>query len=149
MIVVRGCAFPQDRYYHAGYNVWVQRSGEHVVTLGATSYGVALAIEFFAFTPKATGSKIEAGRAVGVLELSKTVVSVRSPVAGTLVEVNDAAVAKPSIIGHDPYGAGWLVRLRLTSATDLGAQTQLRQGEDIIAAFESEMTLENFEGPRA
>jgi glycine cleavage system H protein len=145
MIVVRGCAFPQDRYYHADYNVWLQPSGAHEVTLGATAYGVALAIEFFAFTPKAVGSSIEAGRAVGVLELSKTVVSVRSPVAGTLVQVNTAAVAKPSLIAADPYGAGWLVRL--AAPADLAANAQLLQGVAMIAAFEAEMTLENFTGP--
>lgn len=144
MIMLRGCAFPQDRYYRADYNVWVQRIAADVVTLGATSYGAALAIEFFAFTPKALGSNIEAGRAVGVLELSKTVVSVRSPVAGTLLEVNDAAVAKPSLIGADPYGAGWLVRL--ATAADLAADPRLLQGAAMIAAFEAEMTLENFEG---
>ena len=71
MIVVRGCEFPEDRHYHADYNVWVQRGAKGVVTLGATAYGVALAIEFFAFTPKAVGTRLDAGRAVGLLELSK------------------------------------------------------------------------------
>lgn len=147
MIVVRGCAFPQDRYYHADYNVWVQRTAVDVVTLGATSFGVALAIEFFAFTPKAIGMAIEAGRAVGLLELSKTVVSVRSPVAGTLLEVNAAAVAKPSLVGSDPYGAGWLARL--ATDIDLNAQTDLVQGEALVAAFEQAMALENFSGPHS
>lgn len=146
MIAVRGCAFPQDRYYHADFNVWVQRNGAGLVTLGATSYGAALAIEFFAFTPKAVGMAIEAGRAVGLLELSKTVVSVRSPVAGTITEINAQAVAKPAIIGADPYGAGWLVRL--ATDADLNAHADLLQGEALIPAFEQAMALENFEGVR-
>jgi glycine cleavage system H protein len=146
MIVVRGCVFPDDRYYHADYNVWVQQATHDSVTLGATAYGVALAIEFFAFTPKALGTKLEAGRAVGLLELSKTVVSVRSPVAGTLVEVNTAAVAKPALIGADPYGAGWLVRLATTAS--LADEPRLLMGEALIVPFEAEMALENFEGPR-
>ncbi len=143
MIVVRGCTFPQDRYYHADYNVWVQRSAKDVVTLGATSYGAALAIEFFAFMPKAVGTLIEPGRAVGLLELSKTIVSVRSPVAGRMVEVNAAAVAKPAIISDDPYGAGWLVRL--TTVADLEA-AGLLSGAALAPAFEAEMVLENFAG---
>lgn len=147
MIVVRGCAFPQDRYYHADYNVWVQRSAADVLTLGATSFGVALAIEFFAFTPKAIGTAIEAGRAVGLLELSKTVVSVRSPVAGQLLEVNTAAVARPALIGQDPYGTGWLARL--ATRVDLATATNLVHGEGIIAAFEQAMALENFTGPHS
>ncbi len=145
MIIVRGCEFPEDRHYHADYNVWVQRSGQGSVTLGATSYGAALAVEFFAFMPKAVGTKIEAGKAVGLLELSKTVVSVRSPVAGSIVEFNAAAVAKPSIISDDPYGAGWLVKLATNA--ELDADASLMSGAALIPAFEAEMALENFTGP--
>ena len=145
MIVVRGCGFPQDRHYHADYNVWVQRSGQGTVTLGATAYGAALAVEFFAFMPKAVGTSIEAGKAVGLLELSKTVVSVRSPVNGRIVEVNGAAVAKPSIISDDPYGAGWLVRL--SSRVELETGDGLLSGAAVAPAFEQEMMLENFAGP--
>ncbi len=146
MIVVRGCEFPEDRHYHADYNVWVQRAANGEVTLGATSYGVALAIEFFAFTPKTIGTSLEAGRAVGLLELSKTVVSVRTPVAGSIVEINAAAVTKPSLISADPYGTGWLVRLE--SAVNFDLECRLLKGPAIVPAFEAEMTLENFEGPR-
>ena len=142
VILVRGCEFPEDRYYHADYNVWVQRGENNIVTLGATSYGAALAIEFFAFTPKPVGTKIDAGRAVGLLELSKTVVSVRTPVAGTLFEVNAAAVAKPALISADPYGAGWLVRL----FTAENVEVHLLSGAAVAPAFEAEMNLENFEG---
>jgi glycine cleavage system H protein len=144
MIVVRGCEFPQDRYYHAEYNVWVQRTDARVVTLGATSYGAALAIEFFAFMPKPLNMELEAGRAVALLELSKTVVSVRTPVAGTVVAINEQAKARPALIGADPYGAGWLVRL--ASDADLTALGDLVQGDALARAFEAEMALENFEG---
>jgi glycine cleavage system H protein len=145
MIVVRGCAFPQDRYYHVDYNVWVQRTAADIVTLGATSFGAALAIEFFAFTPKALGTAIEAGRAVGLLELSKTVVSVRSPVAGSLSEINTTVMAKPSIISADPYGAGWLVRL--TTNAMIESDAQLVRGDALASAFEQAMALEDFNGP--
>jgi glycine cleavage system H protein len=145
MITVRGCNFPLDRYYHADYNVWLQPGADGVVTLGATSYGVALAIEFFAFTPKAPGARIDVGRAVGLLELSKTVVSVRTPVAGSVIEVNTAAVAKPSIISADPYGAGWLVRL--AARWDDTVQSRLLSEDTLVPAFEAEMALENFQGP--
>jgi glycine cleavage system H protein len=145
MIVVRGCEFPEDRHYHADYNVWVQRSDQNIVTLGATSYGAALAVEFFAFVPKAVGTKIEVGKAAGLLELSKTVVSVRSPVAGSIVEVNTAAVAQPSLISADPYGAGWLVRL--ATDADLDGDKRLLLGAALAPAFEAEMALEGFDGP--
>ena len=145
MIVVRGCEFPDDRYYHADYNVWVQRGENGIVTLGATEYGAALAIEFFAFTPKPVGTPLDAGRAVGLLELSKTVVSVRTPVAGAIVEINAAVVEKPSLISSDPYGAGWLARL----STDERFEDSLLSGAAVASAFEAEMNLENFAGRQA
>ena len=138
---VRGCVFPGDRAYHVDYNVWLQPHAPGVVTLGATAYGVALAIEFFAFLPKPVSMTIEAGRAVGLLELSKTMVSVRSPVAGTIVEVNAQAAARPALITEDPYGAGWLVRI----ATDAGLHGLL-SGDAVYSAFETAMAIENFEG---
>ncbi len=147
MIKIRGCSFPLDRYYHADYNVWVQPGANGVVTLGATSYGAALAVEFFAFTPKAIGTKVDVGRAVGVLELSKTVVSVRAPVAGVVLEVNTAAVAKPEIIGADPYGTGWLVQL--TAPWNETIANCLLSEATLAPAFEAEMALDNFQGPLA
>jgi glycine cleavage system H protein len=144
MIIVRGCEFPEDRRYHADYNVWLQRAEAGAVTLGATSFGAALAVEFFAFTPKAVGTVVEAGKAVGLLELAKTVVSVRSPIAGRIVEVNAAAVVRPSMISDDPYGAGWLVRLATNA--ELDKDVRLLSGLALAPAFEAEMALEGFEG---
>lgn len=145
VIVVRGCEFPDDRWYHADFNVWLQRCEHGGVKLGATSFGAALAVEFFAFMPKSQGTKIDAGRAVGLLELSKTVVSVRSPCNGTLLEANPTAVNNPSVISRDPYGAGWLVRLMPEEGlSNLG--DGLLSGNAIAPAFESAMELENYQG---
>lgn len=139
---VRGCAFPEDRDYHVEYNVWLKPHAQGVVTLGATAYGAALAVTFFAFMPKPVGTLVDVGRAAGLLELSKSMVSVRTPVTGKIVEVNLVAVARPSLIVEDPYGAGWLMRL----ATQEAAQGMV-SGEAVYTAFEAAMALDNFEGP--
>src|SRR5262245_52311779 len=143
-MMVRGCDFPEDRCYHPDYNVWARREPGGEVLIGATSFGVALAVDFIAFMPKPPGTTVDAGRAVGLLELAKTIVSVRTPVKGTIIGANEAAVADPAIIRDDPYGAGWLIRLK---ADDWGAaQGSLVSGAAIVAAFEEAMNLENFEG---
>lgn len=146
VIRVRGCGFPGDRHYHAGYNVWLREEAPGIVTIGATSFGVAIAVEFFAFLPKAPGTRIEADKACALLEIMKTIVPVRTPLAGVIHAVNEAAVADPGLISADPYGAGWLVRL----ATDdwEKASAQLITGTAIEAAFEEAMRLENFDGVR-
>jgi glycine cleavage system H lipoate-binding protein len=145
MIVVRGCEFPEDRHYHAGHNVWLKEEGG-IVTLGATSFGAALAREFMGFVPKPAGTVVEADRSVGVVELWKTMVSVRTPVAGTILEWNAAATKDPALIHRDPYGEGWLVRLQ---AVDWDrASTALLRGVALVPAFEAAMDLERFTGPQ-
>lgn len=143
---VRGCDFPEDRYYHAEHNVWVKLHAPGVAVLGATSFGVALAVEFVAYIPKAAGTQVAAGRAVGLLELAKTIVSVRTPVKGSILAHNEAAVRDPSIITDDPYHAGWLVRLKVDEWN--AAVQPLVTGAAIGPAFEEAMQLENFEGAR-
>ena len=141
-MIIRGCDFPEDRCYHPEHNVWLKSEAPDVVLLGATSFGVALAVEFVAYIPKPVGTEVEAGRAVGLLELVKTIVSVRTPVKGTILEHNAAAVADPGIISADPYGAGWLVRLKVDGPAVLES---LVSGDAIGPAFEEAMRLENFE----
>jgi len=143
-MIVRGCDFPEDRCYHAEHNVWLKEEASGVVLLGATAFGVALAFDFIAFLPKPAGTVVEAGRAAGLLELAKTIVSVRTPVAGTILGSNEAAVADPAVIRDDPYGAGWLVRLRADAWN--AAAAQLVSGEAIGPAFEEAMDLEGFQG---
>jgi glycine cleavage system H protein len=145
MIRVRGCDFPDDRHYHAQLNVWLQRGAGGIVTLGATSFGVALAREFMGFIPKPAGTRVDADRAVGVVELWKTMVSVRTPVAGTIVAGNEAAMKDPTLIHRDPYGAGWLVKLEVPDWEE--AAQGLLNGPGIVPAFEAAMDLERFEGP--
>lgn len=60
------------------------------------------------------GSEIAAGAVVGEVESTKSVSELFSPVSGTVVEVNQAAVDEPSVVNSDPYGAGWLFRVDVT-----------------------------------
>lgn len=64
----------------------------------------------------AVGTQIEAGTVIGEVESTKSVSELFSPVSGTVVEVNDAAVDGPEIVNSDPYGAGWLVKVEVTAA---------------------------------
>jgi glycine cleavage system H protein len=142
MIIVRGCRFPTDRYYDAQCNVWLKADADGIVTLGATAFGVALAGEFIAFVPKPPGMRIDAGRAVGLLEIAKSLTSVRTPVPALVVASNAAAVTDPMLINRDPYGEGWLMRLRIDDWP--AAAQSLLSGSAIAPAFEAAMALEKF-----
>ena len=71
-----------------------------------------LARTIVAVTPKATGKAVQKGRNIATVESGKWVGPVSAPVSGEIVAVNDALVASPSLINSDPYGDGWVARLR-------------------------------------
>jgi glycine cleavage system H protein len=147
VIEVRGCVFPETLHYHVEHNVWARRGDDRLVTIGATSYGCALAGEILAFVPKRPGTRIERDRGLGVVELFKVVHAVHSPLSGRVAAVNEAAAADPALIGRDPYGAGWLVRLEPADwERESGA---LVTGAAIAAAFERQMDLDLFDGAPA
>lgn len=100
---------PADRLYDTRHDMWVRREGGEVV-IGATSFGIHLAGEVIAFTPKPTGAEVAAGRGLGTVESAKTVLAVHSPVAFRLDTPNEDAEERPDLINRDPYGAGWMAR---------------------------------------
>ncbi len=65
-----------------------------------------------AVTPKAPGKTVQKGRNIATVESGKWVGPVPAPVSGEIVAVNDALAATPSLVNSDPYGAGWVARLR-------------------------------------
>jgi len=142
MLTVRGCPFPVDRYYDAKCNVWLKPDAGGNVLLGATAFGVALAGEFIEFVPKAPGTRVDAGRAVGLLEIAKSLISVRTPVAAIVVAGNAAAVKDPMLINRQPYDAGWLLQLQIEDWASVASG--LLFGPALVPAFEAVMALENF-----
>jgi glycine cleavage system H protein len=142
MATVRGLSFPDELYYYVSHNVWLRREPDGIVTVGVTELAGKLAGDFLAFVPKRVGSNIEQGRALGVLEISKVITSVRSPLSGQIVATNEDAEAKPWLINSSPYGAGWLVKLKPRDWVDESAV--LITGEAIAASFEKAMELEGY-----
>jgi len=144
VIELHGCAFPETLRYHVEHNVWVRRDDDALVTIGATSYGCALAGEIVSFVPKRPGTHVERDRGLGVVELFKVVHAVHSPLSGRIASVNEAAQADPLLITRDPYGKGWLIRLE-PSDWDREASL-LVTGDAITEAFRRQMYLDGFEG---
>lgn len=65
------------------------------------------------------GSEVTAGAVIGEVESTKSVSELFSPVSGTVVEVNQAAVDEPGVVNADPYGEGWLFRVDVSAAGPL------------------------------
>jgi glycine cleavage system H protein len=103
-------AFPDDVRYTAEHE-WA-RLERGIVTIGVTSYATdQLGDVVFVEMPE-LGAKLEAMKAFGVIEAVKTVSDLFAPVAGEVIERNDALTDNPALVNQDPFGAGWIVRVR-------------------------------------
>lgn len=115
MTEVNGCRLPDDLYYLMERHVWVRVEEGGPVTVGINDVAQHLAGAILACTPKRAGRTVPRGQSVATIESSKWVGPVPAPVGGAIVEVNDAVRATPRLLNEDPYGAGWIVRLKPTA----------------------------------
>jgi glycine cleavage system H protein len=111
MTLVNNCNLPEDLYYVVDKHVWARPDGE-LLTVGMTDVAQNMAKAIVAVTSKAAGVTVKKGRNIATVESGKWVGAVPAPVSGEIVAVNDALAASPGLINSDPYGAGWVVRLR-------------------------------------
>ena len=138
-MLIAGCEFPESLWYHVEHQVWARLQGDGSAVLGISSLGIKLAGEIYMCRPKSVGSVVEQGRSIAVVELAKSIVSVKSPVRGLVVEVNARLEAAPELIHLDPYGAGWLARVALADwAADSAA---LVHGEAVAPAMQQHALL--------
>jgi len=127
-----GCVVPGDLLYDVGLNVWV-RLEEDVAVLGMTDIAQTMGGRMVQVSWKRTGRSYPRGRSVAVIESAKWVGPFPTPLTGELLEVNEQAFAADiAVANRDPYGAGWMARLR---AADLGAEKH--HLVDAATAFEA------------
>ena len=102
--------FPEDVRYTREHEWAKEQSG--VVTVGITGYATEqLGDVVFVELPE-VGRQLEAGKPFGVVEAVKTVSDLYAPLAGEVVEVNAALGDDPAAVNREPYGAGWMLRIR-------------------------------------
>jgi len=103
-------SFPEDVRYTREHE-WIRESAG-VLTVGITSYATdQLGDVVFVELPE-VGQVLDAGRPFGVVEAVKTVSDLYAPLAGEVVEVNAALADNPALVNQDPFGEGWMIRLR-------------------------------------
>ncbi len=121
-MIIAGFDFPDTLHYRVDDQVWARVDADGLVTVGITSLGVHLAGEVYMCRPKSVGAQVERGRGIAVVELAKSIVSVKSPVTGTIQAINPRLAAEPEWVHLQPYGEGWIARLQPAAlAADLAA----------------------------
>jgi len=106
----RGFRIPEDLHYDLGYHVWLRAEGD-LVAIGATEPAQAYAGEIVHIGIKKVGTRVERGAILATVESAKFMGPMRSPVTGTIVEINQEVAKKPALVNADAY-ANWVVRLK-------------------------------------
>lgn len=107
-------------------HAWLKREGDRKGRVGITYYYQdQLKNVVFVELPK-IGTKVTRMEPFGVIESSKTIRDLYSPVSGTVVEVNHTLEVKPSLVNHDPYGEGWMLVIELSNPAELDSLMSAR-----------------------
>ena len=137
---VNGCNLPEDLWYWPEKHVWARPEDDGTVVMGMTDVAQNLAGKIVVVNLKAPGKTLAEGKSAGTLESGKWVGSIPTPVAGEVVAVNEAVKKAPHIVNDDPYGEGWLIRVRPSDWAS--GQALLVHGPEGIEAYRARLDAE-------
>ncbi len=109
-------SYPDELKYHREHD-WARIDGDEAV-LGITWFAQDALGELVHFEPPTDGQQIQLGASYGEVESVKAVSDVIAPLSGEVLEVNRKAVDEPETVNEDPYGEGWLIRIRLSEPAE-------------------------------
>ena len=112
-------SYPDDLLYHPDHD-WA-RVEDDVATFGITWFAQDALGEVVFFDPPEVGSAVTAGEFYAEVESVKAVSDVIAPLTGEIVEVNAGLADAPEAINEDPYGAGWMVKVKLSDPSEADA----------------------------
>ncbi|SHK48788.1 glycine cleavage system protein H [Thermocrinis minervae] len=110
-----GCIIPLDLYYEIETQTWLRINDDGTVTMGLTDVGQVRAGRLLHARIKSPGKHIQKGKPVASLESGKWAGPINALVEGEVVEANQKVLEQPDIINYDPYGEGWIVKMKPTN----------------------------------
>ena len=124
-------SYPDDLKYHPEHD-WARIDGDEAV-LGITRWAQDALGELVHFEAPSVGDTVTKDEAYGEVESVKAVSDVISPLSGEIVAVNDKAVEEPETINEDPYGEGWLVRIRMSDTAEVADLLDVDAYQAVVA----------------
>ena len=112
-------SYPEELKYHPEHD-WA-RIDDDTATLGITWYGQDALGELVHYEPPDVGATLTKDGAYGEVESVKAVSDLIAPLSGEVLEVNEKVVEAPETVNEDPYGEGWLVRIRIAEMSEAEA----------------------------
>jgi len=129
-------AYPAQFQYSKDHE-WIEVKGD-VATVGITDYAQSELGDVVFVELPAAGAAVSAGKTFGSVESVKAVSEIYAPASGTVTEANAALVKGPEAINTDPHGAGWLIKIKLSNAAELGSLMDAGAYEAFIAEKKKE-----------
>ena len=124
-------SYPDDLRYHREHD-WARIEGDEAL-LGITWFAQDALGELVHYEPPNVGDNISKDSPYGEVESVKAVSDVIAPLSGEVLEVNAKVVDEPETVNGDPYGEGWLIRIRLANATELEALLDADAYKQVVA----------------
>jgi len=112
MEIYKGCKIPKELYYDIENQVWYRLEEDGTVTVGATDVGQTRAGRMVNVRIKPPGKHVHKGKPIASLESGKWTGPVPAVIEGEVVERNEKLFDQPDLINDDPYGEGWIARLK-------------------------------------
>jgi glycine cleavage system H protein len=132
-VTLADASYPEDLLYHDQHD-WARLEGDDHAVFGVTWYAQDSLGEVVFYDPPEVGATIDKDSSYAEVESVKAVSDVIAPMSGEIVEVNEALGDAPERINEDPYGEGWLVKVKLTAPGE---------AEALLGADEYRKLLEN------
>jgi glycine cleavage system H protein len=127
---------PEELHYTPSHE-WVRIDGD-VGTIGITDYAQKELGEIVYLEMPEVGHVFNADEEFGTVESVKAVSELYTPVSGEIVEINKGAVAEPGIVNDDPFGDGWLIKMKLTTDEEVGKLMNAEQYASYVQQEEKE-----------
>jgi glycine cleavage system H protein len=124
-------SYPDDLKYHAEHD-WARVEGDEAV-LGITWFAADSLGELVHFEPPAPGATVTRDESYGEVESVKAVSDLIAPLSGEVLEVNQQVVDAPETVNDDPYGNGWLIRIRLADPSEVETLLDLDAYKQVLA----------------
>jgi glycine cleavage system H protein len=127
--------YPSE-YLYSKEHEWI-RVQDDVCMLGITEFAQQELGEVVYVELPEVGQVFDANDEIGTIESVKAVAEVYTPVAGEIIEINDAVVDDPELLNEDPHSDGWLIKIRFSSAADLKSLMNAEQYEEFVKSGEA------------
>jgi glycine cleavage system H protein len=124
-------SYPDDLKYHQEHD-WARVDGDEAV-LGVTWFAGDALGELVHFEPPAPGATVTKDAPYGEVESVKAVSDVIAPLSGEVLEVNQKVVDAPETVNEDPYGEGWLIRIRLSDPSEVESLLDVAAYKQVLA----------------